>query len=245
MKLSRTSIWLFLILVSASAAWAGESGLNVIVVVNQNSPNSVELGNDYCELRGVPPQNLLRITGWTGGSTNWTPSQFSNYLLHPLLNLVATRGLTNQAEVVLLSMDIPYRVTDGNDQNSTTSALFYGFKTNGPSPGPGLGASCSLPDVSSNSYCYSEMPFRLAPPDTAITNAFLAMMLTDTNLARAESILHRGVAADYSYPTQTVYLEETTDTTRNVRFLEADNSVFENQTHLWAVKCISCFQMDT
>jgi len=207
--------------------WAGESGLNVIVVVNQNSTNSVTLGNDYCELRGVPPQNLLRLTGWTGGSINWNPAQFQSYLLNPLLNLVATRGLTNQADLVLLSMDIPYRVTDGNNVNSTTSALFYGFKTNG-APVAGL-ATCSLPDLSSNSYAYSELPFRQSWPNTAVTNAFLAMMLTDTNLVRAESILHRGVAADYSYPTQTVYLEQTTDMARNVRFLEADNSVFENQ----------------
>ena len=27
--------------------------------------------------------------------------------------MIASRGLTNQAEFVLLSMDIPYRVTDG------------------------------------------------------------------------------------------------------------------------------------
>jgi uncharacterized protein (TIGR03790 family) len=227
MKFRGLLIWLLVTLLSASAARAGESGLNVIVVVNQNSTNSVELGNDYCELRGVPPQNLLRLTGWTGGSINWTPAQFASYLLNPLLSFIRTRGLTNQAEVVLLSMDIPYRVTDGYNENSTTSALFYGFKTNG-APVAGF-ASCSLPDVSSNSYAYSELPFRQAPPNTATNTAFLAMMLTDTNLAAVERILRRAVAADHTYPTQAVYLEQTSDTDRNVRFLEADNSVFENQ----------------
>jgi uncharacterized protein (TIGR03790 family) len=73
------------------------------------------------------------------------------------------------------------------------------------------------------------MPFPQAPPNTASTNSFLAMMLTDTNLARAENTLHSGVAADSTFPTQPVYLEETTDNARNVRFVEADNSVFENQ----------------
>ena len=214
-------------LLAAGAAWAGGSGLNVIVVVNQNSTNSLQLGNDYCERRGVPPQNLLRMTGWTGGSINWSPGDFQTYLLNPLLAMIASRGLTNQAEFVLLSMDIPYRVTDGTGQNSTTSALFYGFKTNGP---PVVGyASCSLPDNSSNSYAYSELPFSLARPNTAATNSFLAMMLTDNNLAGAENILNRGVAADFSYPTQTVYLAKTSDVARNVRFVEFDNSVFENQ----------------
>jgi uncharacterized protein (TIGR03790 family) len=210
-------------------AGAGGGGLNVIVVVNQNSTNSVQLGNDYCELRGVPPQNLLRLTNWTGGAINWSPAQFTNCLLNPLLAMIAGRRLPNQAQIVLLSMDIPYRVTDGYNLNSTTSALFYGFKTNEPPPDPGLPASCSLPDASSNSYFHAEMPFSQAPPNTAPTNAFLAMMLTDTSLAGAESILRRGVAADSSFPTNNIYLEKTSDIFRNVRFLEADNAVFENQ----------------
>ena len=114
----------------APRARAGDSGLNVIVVVNQNSSNSVQLGNDYCQQRGVPPQNLFRMTNWTGGAINWQQSDFENCLLNPLLAMVSSRGLTNQAEIVLLSMDIPYRVLNGDSQNSTTSALFYGFKTN-------------------------------------------------------------------------------------------------------------------
>lgn len=216
------SAWL-----AADPAWAGGSGLNVIVVVNQNSTNSVQLGNDYCQQRGVPPQNLLRMTNWTGGSVDWAPADFQTQLLNPLLAMITSRGLTNQAQYVLLSMDIPYRVTDGSNEDGTTSALFYGFKTNG-APVSGF-ASCSLPDNTSNSYAYSELPFEQATPDTATTNSFLAMMLTDTNLADAENTLLRGVESDYSYPTQTVYLEKTSDTARNVRFVEFDNSVFENQ----------------
>ena len=227
MKVHLVSWVLFVTLLAGGAAWAGGSGLNVIVVVNANSTNSLALGNDYCERRGVPPQNVLRITNWTGGAINWSPSQFTNYLRNPLLALIANRGLTNQAQFVLLAMDIPYRVTDGSSANSTTSALFYGFKTNG-APVAGY-ASCSLPDNSSNSYCYAELPFRQAPPNTAPTNAFLAMLLTDTNLARAEAILRSGVAADSTFPTQFVRLQKTSDTTRNIRFLEADNAVFESQ----------------
>ena len=214
-------------LLAANMVWAGGSGLNVIVVVNQNSTNSLQLGNDYCEQRGVPPQNLLRLTNWSGGAINWSPADFTNCLLHPLLTMVAGRGLTNQAQFVLLSMDIPYRVTDGASDNSTTSSLFYGFKTNG-TPVAGI-PSCSLPDDSSNSYAYSELPFSQAMPDTAATNSFLAMMLTDTSLAGAENTLGRSVTADSSYPTQAVYLAKTDDWARNVRFIEFDNSVFENQ----------------
>jgi uncharacterized protein (TIGR03790 family) len=211
-------------------AWAGGSGLNVIVVVNQNSTNSVQLGNDYCEQRGVPPQNVYRMTGWTGGTINWSVSDFESKLRDPLLAMIAARNLSNQISFVLLSMDIPYRVTDNSGVNSTTSALFYGFKADVPPPDPSLPISCSLPDSSSNSYCYSELPFTQAQPNTAVTNSFLAMMLTDTNLAGAERILASGVASDSSFPTQAVYLQKTIFWANNVRYLEFDNASFESRT---------------
>lgn len=215
--------------VAAANVWAGGSGFNVIVVVNQNSSNSVQLGNDYCEQRGVPPQNLFRMTGWTGGSITWSLGNYQTYLLNPMLAMLASRGLTNQAEFVLLSMDVPYRVEDSGSQNSTTSALFYGFKYDGAAPGPGLPTSCSIPDTSSNSYVFSELPFGDVQPSAAYTNSLLAMMLTDDSLAAAESILSRGVASDASYPTQAVYLAKTSDAARNVRFVEFDNAIFDSR----------------
>src|SRR5688572_23188639 len=97
--------------VSAAGLFAGGSGLNVVVVVNTNSSNSLQLGNYYCEKRGVPPQNVLRI-GWTGANTNWVRADFEARLRTPLGAMLASRQLSNQVEYVLLSMDIPYRVYD-------------------------------------------------------------------------------------------------------------------------------------
>jgi uncharacterized protein (TIGR03790 family) len=211
--------------------WAGGSGLNVIVVVNQNSTNSVQLGNDYCEQRGVPPQNVFRMTGWTNGVVLWTLGDFRTFLRDPLLAMLAGRRLTNQAEYVLLSMDIPHTVGDSNSYNSTTSALFYGFKTNTAAPLPPecLPPTCSLPDASSNSYAFSELPFAVARPDTADTSSFLTMMLTASNLAGAELVLSQGVASDNTSPTQMVYLAKTSDVARGVRFLEFDNAIFASR----------------
>jgi uncharacterized protein (TIGR03790 family) len=223
-------LWVVAGWLASGTVWAGGSGLNVIVVINANSTNSIQLGNAYCEQREVPPQNVFRMSGWTGGAVTWSQAEFETCLRNPLLAMVASRGLTNQAEIVLLSMDIPYRVTSGGSANSTTSALFYGFKNDASPPGPGLPASCSLPDSSSNSFAFSEMPFSEAPPDTAPTNSFLAMMLTDTTLNGAQLILSRGVAGDSSFPAQTVYLAKTSDVARNVRYVEFDNAVFD--THI-------------
>ena len=61
---------------TAGTLWAGGSGFNVIVIVNQNSTDSVQLANDYCEKRDVPPQNVFRMTNWTGGAIEWSRNNF-------------------------------------------------------------------------------------------------------------------------------------------------------------------------
>lgn len=202
---------------------AGGSGLNVVVVVNQNSSNSVQLGNYYCEQRQVPPRNYLRIS-WPVGNTDWAVSGFTNALLNPLLAMLTANQLTNQIYYVVLSMDIPYRVTSSDSVaiNSTTSALFYGFKTD-PSP------PCSIAPGSTNLYAGSERIFQSTPPISANSNSFLAMMITSTNLALAEYVVDQGVASDGTFPTQTVYLAKSTDVARNVRFVLFDDAIFDTR----------------
>jgi uncharacterized protein (TIGR03790 family) len=211
----------------AGRAMGGGSGLNVAVVVNQRSTNSVQLGNYFCERRQVPPQNVFRMTTWTGGPISWTKANFESHLLNPLLSALANRRLTNQIDYVVLAMDIPYRVTETNGVNSTTAALFYGFKPDPAPPGPGYPRSCSLPLGSSNAFAASEGVFRATPPGTSGGNAFLTTMITATNLARAKAIIDAGVTSDGTFPTQLVYLAKSTDFSRNIRYASQDNTVFD------------------
>src|SRR5580692_6836828 len=92
---------------------AGGSVLNTVVIINQTSSNSCALGNYYCQQRQVPPQNVLYIN-WTGGNTVWASNDFQTTLVTPLLNLLASRQLTNQVDYVVLSMDIPFQTTVGS-----------------------------------------------------------------------------------------------------------------------------------
>ena len=207
----------------ATRVLAGGSGLNVAVVVNQNSPDSVELGNYYCEQRGVPPQNLLRVN-WAGGNTAWTTADFESFLRTPFTTMLANRQLTNQIDVVLLCMELPYRVTlttgdaATSGVNSSTAALFYGFKPDGCSGScPANLPSCNLAPASTNLYAGSEAIFRSTPPLSASSNSWLVMMLTSSNLALAKQVVDRGVTSDALAPTQEVYLAKGTDRLRNIR----------------------------
>ena len=197
---------------------AGGSGLNTVVVINQTSSNSCEVGNYFCERRQVPPGNVLFIN-WPGGNIAWTNTDFQTNLLNPLLAMLASRQLTNQIDYVVLSMDIPFQTLNGSDVNSTTSALFYGLKN---SSGPGAAGA-------TNSYFASEQVFSQAQPASSPGYSFLATMLTGNSVAEAEHLVDQGVAADGTFPTQPVILAKSSDPTRNIRFSEFDNAIFDTR----------------
>src|SRR6266850_3050034 len=173
----------------ASNLQAGGSGLNVVVVINQASSNSSELGNYYCEKRQVPPENVLRIN-WPGPNTMWSSNDFQTLLLNPLLAILAQRQLSNQIDCVVLSMDIPFQTLNNDVVNGTSSALFYGLKTE---IGPAWGNIV-------NSYAYSERPFVEARPATAPGFSFLATLITSDSRAAAKKLVDQGVASDELFP---------------------------------------------
>ena len=200
----------------ASKLQAGGSGLNTVVVVNQTSSNSCELGNYYCQERQVPPQNVLYIN-WTGTNTLWTSNDFQTNLVTPLLNMLAARQLTNQIDYVVLSMDIPFQTSFGSTVNSTTSALFYGLR---------LGNG-SDPFGTTNSYAASEAGFRPGTPVVGSPGySFLATMITAGSLTQAEQLVDQGVASDGTFPQQPVVLAKSSDPARNIRYVYFDNAIF-------------------
>ena len=198
--------------------FGGGSGLNTIVVVNQESSNSIAIGNYYCERRQVPPENMLRVR-WTGGNLIWSNSDFQNILLTPLRNLIVQRQLSRQAEYVVLSMDIPIQTAFDGVINGTTSALFYGPKTE------------TGPDWINitNSYSGSEQPFVWARPASAPGYSFLATMITAGSVAQARRLIDQGVDSDGMVPWQPIYLEKTSDPLRNFRYWAFDNAIFNAQ----------------
>jgi len=204
-----------LLLLCPEGGQAGGSGLNVLIVANQASSNSVELANYYRVKRQVPPRNVLSVS-WAGSNVQWTHQEFTNTLLNPLLGFIAQNQLSNQIHYVVLSMDIPYRIT-GGQENSTTAALFYGFKS---SPG---GSDME------NTYALSEARLEESEPDTAPTNSYLTMMLTAESLEEARRIIDRGVASDRTFPTQQVWLVKSSDPYRNIRYTRFDDAVFNSR----------------
>lgn len=136
----------------------------------------------------------------------------------PLTTMLAARRLTNQIDHVVLSMDIPFKTVLGTNANSTTSALFYGLKTdNGTDAGV------------TNSFARSESSFHQAKPASAPNISFLTTMLTANTLSTALQVVNRGVTSDGTFPTQPVILAKTSDPARNTRYYFFDNAIFNAQ----------------
>lgn len=188
--------------------------MNVAVIVNQASSNSVALGNYYCEQRGVPAENLFRIQ-WAGGNIEWTRTQYESVLLNPFLAALDSRGLSNQVRYAVLSMDIPFTVSDGSNVTSTTSCLFYGFK--------------SGTKGNDNSYAFSEGAFGEVIPATAPGRSFLTTMITAATLAQARRAVDQGVQSDGTYPGRAVLLMKTSDPLRSIRHALFDNALFNTR----------------
>ncbi len=205
----------------AGAARAGGSGLSTVVVVNTASSNSLALGNYYAERRQIPPRQVLRIA-WTGAPTSWSLAEYEQILAAPLRTLLTGLGPASQVDTVALSMDIPYRVVGAAENNSTTSVLFYGFKTNNPPPRP----QCVLFTSSTNRYAFSEDVFRQTAHGTN-RECFLAAMLTAGSVEAACRLVDQGVGSDGTFPAQPVRLAKTTDPARNVRHLRFDNVLLD------------------
>jgi len=207
-----------IIAVIVGLAWnlyAGGSGLNTVIVVNQSSANSVELGNYYAERRALPPENVLRVN-WTGGNISWTAAEFQSALLNPLVAALSARGLTNQIDYVVLSMDFPFQTDNGSVINSTTAALFYGLKTESGPEWAGI----------TNSYAESEQIFRRAKPASAPGPSFLTVMLTAGSLGQARALVDQGLNGDATFPNATVILAKSSDALRNIRYRLFDNAMF-------------------
>jgi uncharacterized protein (TIGR03790 family) len=199
----------------ACRLFGGGSGLNTIVIVNQNSSNSCELGTYYCQQRQVPPQNVLYIN-WPGGNTMWTSNDLQTTLVKPLLNMLEGEGLTSQIQYLVLSMDIPFQTSDGGTVNSTTSALFYGLRLGNGSDPSGI----------ANSYAASEGIFNPAATTGAPGYSFLTTMITGNSLTQAEQLVAQGVASDGTFPQQPVILAKSSDVLRNIRYTYFDNAIF-------------------
>lgn len=92
-----------------SAAWAGGGPENLLLVINANSQNSMEVGNQYARLKNLPVPNVLHLD-YQGSLESVSGEVFRDQILLPILSAINSRGLGRQIDMVAYSCDFPWRV---------------------------------------------------------------------------------------------------------------------------------------
>jgi len=163
------------------------------VIVNTRDPLSVAVGEYYVEKRGIPPQNVIRVS--------FTP--ITGVMPRARFDLVRAQVEEQtgpQIEAYAIAWTEPYRV----ECMSVTSAFAFGFDPAHCAEG------CKGTRPSRYYNSSSRSPFadlRLRP----------AMMIAAASLEQAQALIDRGVASDATLPRGTAYLLTTTERSRSVR----------------------------
>ena len=215
-----------------TTARAGGGPQNVLVVVNEQSADSLKLGQYYLEKRGIPERNLCRISV-PPGVHNISLSDFEREIRQPIREYIAEHGLNRQVQYIALCMNAPTRV---NENESVTASLFYGFK-NAPQNPP-----CRLPGNTFNPYFHAERAFANNLSESGKPR-YLVMMITAPTLEEAKALIDRGVASDGTAPAGTFYLiKPPSDRERNVRYKAFDEVLFAGRFMPGFPRCVTAEQ---
>jgi uncharacterized protein (TIGR03790 family) len=211
--------WLVIFAAVAGMARAGGGPQNVLVVVNDNSAASLELGQYYQDARGIPERNVCHVST----TTNYTlsPAAFSNEIEGPVRAHLEAQGLSNQIDYIVVSRDIPYQVGAAGSTNSLTAALFYGFRTNAAFP-------CSIPGSFTRSdYFAADRGFAHGGVPSS-NRYYITSLLVSTNTDSAKRLVDRSVGADNTQPTGTVFLFHAPDA-RNAQWPQFEDAAFQSR----------------
>lgn len=200
-----TSIFLcLLMLLHSYLAFAEDSKIrpkNVAVVVNTANMNSLEIGEYYLKARGVPQENLIRV------SIPDSPRKISAVQFEQLKQQI-TEKLNPEIQVILLVWTAPYAV----ECNSITSALTLGFNAS-------LCAKSCDPAPMSR---YFNSPARL-PLEHGLR---LSMLMPTDSVEEAKSLIDRGVLSGFNLNAANGFFLITSSSIHNTRSQFFPKSVY-------------------
>src|SRR5687768_6720489 len=81
---------------------------NVAVVINDASPESVEIGEYYIKARNIPQENVIRIQAPTDESVQ--PAVFASTIHQPIAAALTSGKLQDRILYIVLTKDVPLRI---------------------------------------------------------------------------------------------------------------------------------------
>lgn len=96
-------------------ALAGGSPETTLLVVNGDSPASLQVANSYIRLRDIPERHVLWLYGLPAGHTIDVEA-FRNLVLTPIRSYLASSGLEREIDLLAYSAGFPYAVSFRKDE---------------------------------------------------------------------------------------------------------------------------------
>ncbi len=168
---------------------------SLAVIINEQDPDSVAIGNYYSEKRGIPPENVFHVS-FTPGAVTMPEATFVP--LHA--SLMARMG--SHIQGMVLTWMRPYRV----ECMSVTSAFALGFNRALYCATPCAGTSATAYYNSSSAQPFTDYGIRPT------------MALAGTSKENVFALIDRGIAAEHSFPVGKGFAVRTSDTARSVRW---------------------------
>jgi uncharacterized protein (TIGR03790 family) len=204
----------------AAAAFAGGGPLNTIVVVNDLSPDSLEIGLRYARARGIPESHICHVTTAPSGTLQITA--WSNEIRNPVLSFIAEQGLSNQIDYVVFAHGLPYRVLNNLEVTpppditqlyaSLTSCMYYDHFASSNA----FLFGCHLNPFATNAYFGRDRAFRRM--DSPNGRYLISALIIAHSPDQTRAVLRRAAQSDYTAPSGRIDLVRTSDGLRSVRW---------------------------
>ncbi|MCU6498887.1 TIGR03790 family protein [Rugamonas sp. A1-17] len=201
---------------------AGLTAAQLAVVINDDEPNSVELGEYYQKARNIPPANMVHVR------IPHRPHKLDAAQFEALKAQIDAR-LGPDIQAVLMVWTAPYAV----ECNSITSAYTLGLDS-------GLCAkSCAPSKPSSYFNAMAGKPY-------ADYQMRISMLLPTDSVEASKALIDRGVLAGFATPTAAAYFLRTSDTARSSRaqFFPRSMSVPSKKLTIKTLQADSIEQVD-
>ena len=191
---------IFPALVLAAASAAAQAAAPAILqpaqlalVINDDEPNSVEIGELYRAARNIPDKNVVHVR-IPNRPRKLDPEQFAK------LKEEIDSKLGADIQAVLMVWTAPYAV----ECNGITSAYTLGYDA----------AQCVKTCAPGTQSAFFNAPPALMPADRQVR---LAMLLPTESVEGARALIERGKASGFRTPTAGAYFLVTSENARNSR----------------------------
>lgn len=178
-----------LVLVCPSISWA-QSGANVLVVINDASPASVQIGQYYVGKRSVPADHIVHIR--TDPHETVTRPEYTKAIEGPIADWLSAHNLQDDVLYLVLTKGVPLRVSgtgglDGTNASVDSELTVLYRKL--------LGVAQPVGGRIPNSYFLDDKPIESAKPFLrAGADIYLVTRLDGFSVGDVLNLIDRGLA---------------------------------------------------